>query len=706
MIDERELDAIDWSSMPHAYGPADEVPAWLRDMASPDAETRRKAVSHFYSAVHHQGDVYASTTASLPFLLALADDPTTPGRAAIVGLLVSIGAHAVERCGYDYADGSDYKGSAVVVREHADAFVSYACDDDRLVRRAAIEGLGLFVDDADRAAALLRDRLPAEDGTEERLLVVETTATLALRLPAARDAATAWLDAVASDEAADPATRLAALVHGARCASERIVAGTMPQAIGLLRLSTPAPVTRTGDEAAGSTTGECRCAAPEEPEANGAPAEPSRNVPPQVVAAFEDLDRHNRTHSPLTSLLRTFHQVLDSRVAERTALLTEQIGSSDPAIRHDAIRMAKELMGARRGDHTALVTRLAGCLLPGHSYTAAEAAEVLGALSPIAEPAREALAAYVLAQRDTHGPEVWAAPCPLLRRAHQQAVMALARLGDMRALPCLLTALDGGVDAWRAVEVAGHLAPAADRLVPRLCRRLTAEDLSAEWEDMSTNAPLSALARLGDPAAVPAITGIVTASARHGQWRTAASALKALAAFGTAAAPALEAVRGLAQADDPSVRMAAAATLWAAEGDPATVVPLLDDLLDSHRRHEAADVLARIGPPAARVLPRLRNMLTADYEWTRAHAASALWDIGGPAEAPVVVRTLLAAWEENDATSNLALACFDRMGPAAGEALPHLRAELTRTRRSGRFRDVRHDEELQRMCRTVLARLS
>ncbi|MFB7288808.1 hypothetical protein [Actinacidiphila glaucinigra] len=110
-------------------------------------------------------------------------------------------------------------------------------------------------------------------------------------------------------------------------------------------------------------------------------------------------------------------------------------------------------------------------------------------------------------------------------------------------------------------------------------------------------------------------------------------------------------MRGPARADDPAVRMAAAATLWAAEGDPAEVVPLPDDLLDTHRQREGADVLARIGPPAARALPRLRSMLTADCEWTRAHAASALWGIGGLAEAPVVVRTLLAAWEENDATS-------------------------------------------------------
>ncbi|MFJ5220704.1 hypothetical protein ACIP98_39285 [Streptomyces sp. NPDC088354] len=275
-----------------------------------------------------------------------------------------------------------------------------------------------------------------------------------------------------------------------------------------------------------------------------------------------------------------------------------------------------------------------------------------------------------------------------------------------RALPCLLTALDGGVDAWRAVEVAGHLVLAADHLVPRLCGHLAGIDLSAQWQDMSTNALLSALARLGDPAAVPAVAETVTAAARHERWSTAASALEALAAFGTAAAPALDTVRGLTGAVDPSVRVAAAATLWAAEGDPAIVVPLLDDLLDSHRHHEAADVLGRIGTPAARVLPRLRNMLTADYEWTRVHAASAMWDIGGQAEGPVVVRTLIAAWQKNDATANHVLACLDRMGTAAEVALPHVRVELTRTRRSGRFSDVAHDEELQRTCRTFLARFS
>ncbi|MEV5831907.1 hypothetical protein AB0L25_40780, partial [Spirillospora sp. NPDC052242] len=72
------LHDIDWASMGHAYGSAEEVPALLLALASSDSEERRKALSRFYGAIHHQGDVYPCTTASLPFLFELADDVTTP----------------------------------------------------------------------------------------------------------------------------------------------------------------------------------------------------------------------------------------------------------------------------------------------------------------------------------------------------------------------------------------------------------------------------------------------------------------------------------------------------------------------------------------------------------------------------------------------------------------------------------------------------
>ena len=70
--------------MHHAYGPAERVPELLMAMRSSDQDTRHSALSRYYSAVYHQGDVRASTAASLPFVYELAADPAIPDRAAIV----------------------------------------------------------------------------------------------------------------------------------------------------------------------------------------------------------------------------------------------------------------------------------------------------------------------------------------------------------------------------------------------------------------------------------------------------------------------------------------------------------------------------------------------------------------------------------------------------------------------------------------------
>lgn len=47
--------------------------------------------------------------------------------------------------------------------------------------------------------------------------------------------------------------------------------------------------------------------------------------------------------------------------------------------------------------------------------------------------------------------------------------------------------------------------------------------------------------------------------------------------------------------------------------------------------------------PASAALPRLRQMLDARNVWTLVHSAKALCQIGGEAEASIVVQTLLRA---------------------------------------------------------------
>ncbi|MFD5015384.1 HEAT repeat domain-containing protein [Streptomyces chartreusis] len=690
------LHDIDWASMEHAYGSAEEIPALLTALASPDAAERHKAFDRFYGAVHHQGSVYPPTAATLPFLFELTADRAAPDRAAVVALLVSIGRESLER-GFeddgteiDYYPPTGYAQAIGFLRERGAAFVELARDRDPDVRLAAIPGLGLFIDDTDLATGVLCERLAAEPGVAARLRIVEAAAALALRLPAASPQIRDWLGGLASDPAQDSTTRLAALVQQARCAPEEIGEGVVPAAVGLLRESARALPVRP------------IAPAPALPTASG------DGVAPQIVAAFEDLDRHTRVHAPTTGLLRTFHEALGARVPERTAVLAEQLRSPGPGSRLDAVRMSGELMREWRGDHTRLLQLVASQLATDEQEIAAEAATVLESCHPIAAPAREALAAHVDSHRATHGPNVWATPQPQLRRAHQEAVRALARLGDTRALPSLLTALDSGVDAWRAIQVAGHLPQAAQQLVPGLDAHLRRLDLSQQWNEMSANAILRALATLGDSAAVPVVVDTLGAAVRDEQHDITRSALKTLAVFGPAAAGARNMIRSLSKTTDGHVPSAAVAALWAVGGDLDEVMPLLLNLLDdpiTFRISDAADLLGEIGPPASVALPRLRALLRHDYEWVRVPCAAALWEIGGEAEASAVLDTLLEAWAQNPATANHVVACLDRMGPLAAPALPLLRERLAQPGRGDRFQSIAHDEELQRASRTVIARL-
>ena len=89
------LDDIPWSALDHAYGEASEVPAMLRGMVAADPERRALAASAFWDGPMHQGSVYSSTVAAVPFLVEALAAPEADRR-ELLTILGAVGVGWVE----------------------------------------------------------------------------------------------------------------------------------------------------------------------------------------------------------------------------------------------------------------------------------------------------------------------------------------------------------------------------------------------------------------------------------------------------------------------------------------------------------------------------------------------------------------------------------------------------------------------------------
>ncbi|MEU9204829.1 HEAT repeat domain-containing protein [Streptomyces sp. NPDC048332] len=555
---------VDWMAG-HLPGQVCGVPDHLRNMLSPAPAVRAEAFDGFYAEAHDQGAVDPCTAMSLPFLFDMADDPAAPDRAEIVRLLLSIGRASARRdpeCVYFTSNGVEstaHVGITAEMTERADAFVRYAADPDPLVRRPAIEAVGLFLADGRCAARVLAERLPAEDGILERLMVVRTLARLAVRLPEVGTTVATWLDELIDGPErshADALVRLSALTHRAQIDPGQDTAGLVPRAIALLRDITATPTAEKSCDG-------CRwCISTLH--VRGRAVVPTVR-PAHLAAEHFDPDHPWEEHSPLSSVLRTLHTTLGDRIAERTALLVAQLTSPDAATRYDAIAMTKDLPGTLpRPVLTALLDLLPDDWAAARTIQGGFSQWFGGRLRVAPEDTElllDTLDDYMATLRAAHGPDVWATDNAVVRRAYQEAVMTLADHHDPRALPDLIRSLETRVDDWRVLYGVSGYPQAADQLVPLLTDGLSFIDPARPNAPIPAGLYLSCLAELKDPLAIPVITDTLTWAGQHQSWGVVTGALDALASFGLDAQGAHAFVRLLTNAPDEAVRAAARATL-------------------------------------------------------------------------------------------------------------------------------------------------
>ncbi|MFH9006014.1 HEAT repeat domain-containing protein [Streptomyces afghaniensis] len=671
----RGIDEVDWASLRHADGSAEDVPRLLRGLASADPAERETALDRMYGAVHHQGDVYDSTLACVPFLLALAVREEVRDRAGVVELLVSIGGPDVGGGGSD-----DLAARArAVLRGGADVFARLAGDADAEVRRAAPAALVRFLDRPARVLALLRERITVERDDRVLLALAEGLGLFARRhLPAgdAHAAEAVYLLAALSGPPYEPGLRLAALGQLAQCAPELLPADLVPTVVRLLR-------DRSGRRVRGGLA----------------------HDGPGVDTLAGRLRRLRPSDEEGSRLLRTLHTALGGRVADRIGLLCGQLTSPDPLDRCNAVWMSAGLFREWRtgvAEPVALIGAQLGAE-EGRLHDAAVA--FLVELFELALPAADHLHALVIRR-----PELrirhWERRAPTLGGP----LKALAGAGDPRATPVLAEVLAGPVVPHDLGLVTPHLGRAATPLTPALRRRLARVPLDSPDTHERAVPLLSALTALGDAESLPSVLRLLRGMPDGLRLRDAVTgaAVRALGAFGGAAREAIPDLRGLLETD---CAVAAADALWSVTGEAEAVVPvLLRKLTDPgsgrYRPAAAADVLGRLGPAARAALPGLRRMTGSGEASERAAAACAVWRITGEQEQ--VLPVLRAAWVEHPRTRTTIAGCVAALGPRGAPLHDLLRAELRSPRRhradSGGYdsHGIHEDEGLLRVCREAL----
>ncbi len=259
--------------------------------------------------------------------------------------------------------------------------------------------------------------------------------------------------------------------------------------------------------------------------------------------------------------------------------------------------------------------------------TRSNVAEALGKIGPKAAAAIPALANMLRHDEDS--------------TAQWYAAQALGAIGDAKAIPILMAALETKDDSVRwgaidALEDFGHQAKAA---VPKLTAMLRTDKANA-WRVATTLGAIDA-----DGISTPALVEVL----RGDDHRMRRFAAYGLGALGRNAAAAEKALHDALRDDDPSCRIAAAGAYWSVSGKAEEAVQVLRTELratsDWTVQMPALGTLARIGPAAKAAVPEATACLDINTGYVATTAAEALGSIGldAASAAPALAARMEAA---------------------------------------------------------------
>ncbi|MET7402981.1 hypothetical protein ABZS66_56825 [Dactylosporangium sp. NPDC005572] len=697
------LDAVDWTAVHGAYGPAGEVPALIRALAGRDGETAAKARSMLEGWVSHQGTTYSASPLVVPFLAELLVDGATVHRGGLAWMLGEMAAYNNRRTRYIGA-------VRAAVEAEVDRLVPLLEDPDAEVRDGVAFVLSQCPKSKRRALPKLRLRFAVETEPQVRARLLAAIQWLDRKTP---------LVAEALGAGQPLALRAAAVLLLARSDQP-----WTPEATAAVRevWADGQPLEKSWWWGWGSSPLQDLIAGLGDRGPDGAAvlgmllASSANRVREQAAAAAVIVVRTERQARPLLV------PVLEGVLADASA-----------KVRYDAARALSEAGVAARPAVDALAAAVAAT------------SAALGALVHLGDPRWPALAAARLRSgTDVEGTveALYEAGAPFHAEVmdaitttdpadwHRWGIYLLAAWGPAAApaVPQLRTLLDTNVHAW-ALDALTAIGPAAAAALPRLRDTLDEPPIVKEsgYFRVSHVAERIAVLRIdADPgpaleaarAALAKLRGRPSGGLYDLPYDDAVRLLDALGEQGRQLRPD---VLDLVTARPDLISFARALWRWTANADEVrpTVLTVLDRAGAQLRQRTpqypglpAIDLAAELGD--ASLAPLLRPFLADTTSRTRVPAARAIWRLTGDADG--LVGPLL-----NEVTGRPpgfrwsgALDLLAAIGPAAADALPELRAVAKHPRcpfvadfDSGRDRWLGHrDDRFLTATRAAIAAIS
>jgi HEAT repeat protein len=576
-VDLSDLGNVDWPSLQHAYGSAEDVPALISSLASPDPEIRKQAIYDAFGSIWHQGTIYEATVEAVPFLVRIAVAAGIPDRDGVIELLAAIAAGT----GYVLVHRRFMTGATDLSPDELDA--------REAKERLHIEAIG------ERLAQAALDLVTLLDDPD--INVRSAVCWLLSRIPARAGLITGAL-LVRYDHESDDLCRAAELL-----------------ALGALAQEAPgAPL--SGVLSSGAVAEGAAAVAAAMVRAAVAANDEERIVACQEFSAA--LGNGGDAISQLAVVADAngpesfMAAIVGPRPGVQAALEAFLLGADDASLRKSAIYLATEQALISRAATPVSLSLLTEAASDPDEEVRRRAVKALCDLYPASTPAAGVFASSL------SDPQVQG-PC---------AIVA-ARLGDPAAYPVIAAAAKmQDPPAWigQALQALGQgIEPLAGDIA-KLIKRLRRSPPRKAGIDNRLVQTVGSLQVIADPS--PEILRLLEDLLKDG--RVIRQAARVLGSYGPAAGRSVASLRKhLTRTDDPYARASLGFAIWNAAGDALPLLEVARELLFLGKPRLIFDYLEPLGPAAADLIPRIEPLMREGDAWQQVAAARAYWKITG-----------------------------------------------------------------------------